>query len=446
MLLRFASDDRLVEQLRAGSEVAFETIFDRHHRGLLAFCRHMLGSVEEAEDAVQHTFLAAYRDLMGSDKPIQLRPWLYTIARNRCLSVLRAPDRDVHTDFEPPTEQLSAVVERRQDLRDLLVDLARLPDDQRASLVLAEVGGLSHEEIAAVLSCRREKVKALVFQARTALIAGRTARETPCAEVREQLANLTGGALARRHMRDCAGCREYRDQVRAQRLKLGLALPVAPTIGLKGAVLGGAGAAAAGAGGGAGAAATGSLAAKALVAVALAGGGVAVVDTAHERSRAPAERAGTAAPAVKPATSLPVATVVAPAPTAAATPAADTRPGPKATVRRLRAKGRRVGAGAEKRRGPKAKVEKVRGVKETAAKRRGPKAKTKTKVKTPRGPTPNASKPRALDPKPAKPKKERATRDQPRAGRLPPATPEPRSPKRCGPSAGAEAGPCAGGP
>src|SRR5215213_1312749 len=77
-LLRLASDERLVEHVRAGSEAAFEVLFDRHHRGVLGFCRHMLGSVEEAEDAVQHTFLAAYNELVGSTKHVQLRPWLYT--------------------------------------------------------------------------------------------------------------------------------------------------------------------------------------------------------------------------------------------------------------------------------------------------------------------------------------------------------------------------------
>ena len=68
-LLRLASDERLVELLRGGSEAAFEALFDRHHRGVLGFCRHMLGSVEEAEDAVQHTFLAAYRELSESASP-----------------------------------------------------------------------------------------------------------------------------------------------------------------------------------------------------------------------------------------------------------------------------------------------------------------------------------------------------------------------------------------
>src|SRR4051794_36181958 len=89
-LLRLAADERLVALVRQGSQPAFEVIYDRHHRGILSFCRHMLSSREEAEDAVQHTFMAAYGDLVGSEKDIQLRAWLYAIARNRCLSILRS--------------------------------------------------------------------------------------------------------------------------------------------------------------------------------------------------------------------------------------------------------------------------------------------------------------------------------------------------------------------
>src|SRR3954469_25143630 len=293
VLLRVASDDRLVDHVRAGSEAAFEVVYDRHHRGILAFCRHMLGSAEEAEDALQHTFMAAYRDLLSSEKAIQLRPWLYTIARNRCFSMLRARrERPLGEMDEPATENLSAEVQRRQDLRDLLADLSGLPDDQRAALVLAEVGAVSHDEIAAVLEVPREKVKALVFQARSSLIASRKARDTPCEEIREQLANLRGGSLRRttlrRHLRECPGCRAFRADVERQRRALVAALPVVPTLGLKDTALeaafgsgsaGGGAAVAAGAGAGAAvstAAAGGSaLAAKVLVAVAVVGGGTA---------------------------------------------------------------------------------------------------------------------------------------------------------------------------
>ena len=280
-LLRLASDERLVDALRGGSEAAFEVIYTRHHRGVLSFCRHMLGSVEEAEDALQHTFLAAYRDLLRSDKPIQLRPWLYAIARNRCLSVLRSRrERSTDEPVEPSTEHLSHEVERRHDLRALLGDLADLPPDQRAALVLAELGDMSHDEIGAVLECPKDKVKALVFQARSSLIASRTARETSCAEIRQQLANLRGGSLRRntlrRHLRDCPGCRDYRDQVLAQRSALALILPVAPTLGLKATVLGAVGVTAAAGGGAA------TVAATAVVALCVAGGGTAAVDIARE--------------------------------------------------------------------------------------------------------------------------------------------------------------------
>jgi RNA polymerase sigma factor (sigma-70 family) len=326
-LLRLASDERLVELLRGGSEAAFETLFDRHHRGVLGFCRHMLGSPEEAEDVVQHTFLAAYREIVGSDKPIQLRPWLYAIARNRSLTLLRTRARQATGELhEPPTEHLAAEVERRHDLRALLGDVSRLPDNQRAALVLAELADMPHEEIAEVLGCRREKVKALVFQARSSLIASRTARETSCAEIREQLTTLTGGSLrrndVRRHLADCAGCREFRAAVRRQRRDLALVLPVAPSVGLKAAVLGG-GAVAAGTAGGT------AVATKILVIAAIAGGGTAAVEveTSKEES-GPAVTRSSPAPAP---VAAPAAPVIGRPETAHAAPAA--QHGPAKAVR-----------------------------------------------------------------------------------------------------------------
>ena len=68
MLLRVASDARLVALIREGRTAAFEAAYDRYHRQILSFCRHMLGDADEAEDAVQHTFAAAYTDLMASDQ------------------------------------------------------------------------------------------------------------------------------------------------------------------------------------------------------------------------------------------------------------------------------------------------------------------------------------------------------------------------------------------
>jgi RNA polymerase sigma factor (sigma-70 family) len=263
-LLAAASDDRLAEQIRRGNDAAFEVVYDRHHRGILAFCRHMLGSRDEAEDAVQQTFASAYSALRSSERDVRLKAWLYTIARNRCLSILRARREQPAELDEQATAGLSEQVQQRADLRDLLHDLRELPPEQREALVLFELGDLSHAEIAGVIGVDPMKVKALVFQARSALIETREARAIPCAEIREELSTATGGALRRgplrRHVKVCDGCREYRDQVRSQRLALAVLLPVVPTAGLKEGVLGAIGFGGGGGAGGAGLASGASLA------------------------------------------------------------------------------------------------------------------------------------------------------------------------------------------
>jgi RNA polymerase sigma factor (sigma-70 family) len=231
-----ASDQRLAEQVGAGSEPAFEALFNRHHRPVLAFCRRMLGSQEDAEDATQLTFLAAYHTLARSEPPEALRPWLYGIARHRCLTALRLRRERPFEDLpNGATAEPGSELSTREELRAILTDIARLPADQRAALVLAELGDLPHAEIAQILGCRRAKVKALVFQARASLTAGRVGRETPCAEIRGQLVTLRGGALRRtalhRHLRECASCRAFREEIRSRRRRV--LLPVVPTVGLK---------------------------------------------------------------------------------------------------------------------------------------------------------------------------------------------------------------------
>src|SRR4051812_19289395 len=234
----------------------------------------MLGSREEAEDALQHTFAAAYRALAcAGDRPAALKPWLYTIARNRCLTVLRARRTREAVPDTPGDgtvgEGLADAVQLRADLRDLVEDLHRLPEDQRAALVLFELGDHSHAEIAEVLDVERAKVKALVFQAREGLLRARTARDTPCAEIRRHLSSRTR-ALPRRgvirgHLDCCAACAAFALEVRRQRAALAIILPVVPSLELRGSVLAplaGGGATVAGggaalAGGGAGAGASG---------------------------------------------------------------------------------------------------------------------------------------------------------------------------------------------
>jgi RNA polymerase sigma factor (sigma-70 family) len=241
----------------------------------------MLGSREEAEDVVQQVFAAAYQALLADERDIALKAWLYAIARNRCLSVLRVRREHVELDDDaaqfPATAGLSAEVEQREDLRALLDDLQRLPDEQRAALVLAELGAHSHEEIAVVLGVPTAKIKALIFQAREALMIRRLAREADCGPIREQLAVLRGGSRRRRelrhHVAQCDGCRAFEAEVRRQRAGLAVLLPVAPTLALKESSLAAAFAASGGGAAAAGGAAAGGAAAGSATAGTMAAGG-----------------------------------------------------------------------------------------------------------------------------------------------------------------------------
>lgn len=299
-------DRQLAALAAAGDESAFEAIFERHHRGLLSLCRYLLGSLEEAEDALQHTFAAAYRQLVERQPPEHLRAWLYSTARNRCLDVLRAR-RDLPAALPPAsTAGLSDEVERRSDLRELVDDIGRLPEDQRAALVMSEIEELGHAEVAHALGCPRGKVRALVYQARSSLAGWREARALPCREVRQELAVARGGALRqghlRRHLKLCPDCAAFREDVDRQRRGLALVLPVLPALGLKERVLEAAwGAAGAGGSAGAGGAAGGKLGSLGATAVKIGaaalvlGGGVAGFAGLTDGSPLDGEQTGTPA-------------------------------------------------------------------------------------------------------------------------------------------------------
>jgi RNA polymerase sigma factor (sigma-70 family) len=236
--LRLASDDRLVAFVRRGDIGAFEVLYERHSRGLLSFCLYMLGSRPDAEDAVQTTFASAYRALRADERPVALRAWLFTIARNDCLSIMRRRRPTVELNGElalrgDPLREL----ELREEVRHMLEGMRELPERQRAALVLAELHGLSQVEIGGVLGVEPEQVKAYVYQARSNLISARRAREADCREIREELATARVAALLRgrlrRHVRSCDDCRVYADGLARQRHQLGALLPLVPSLVLK---------------------------------------------------------------------------------------------------------------------------------------------------------------------------------------------------------------------
>ncbi len=239
---RIASDERLVALVRNGEEAAFEALYERHASELLSFCVYMLGSRQDAEDAVQATFSSAYTALRRDNRPVSLRPWLFAIARNDCLSILRRRRPWEELNGEPalgpdPVRQL----ELREELRNVVVGMRELPEHERVALVLTEMHGLSQRDTGTVLGVRAEQVKAYIYQARSKLISEREARETDCREIREELATARGAVLLRgrlrRHVRGCEDCRGYAAGVSQQRRQLAALLPIAPSLGLRYRVL-----------------------------------------------------------------------------------------------------------------------------------------------------------------------------------------------------------------
>jgi len=270
---------------RSGNAGAFETIVDRYQARLLAFCRQMLRSNEDAEDVLQEVFVNAYRAMLADEREINLRPWLYRIARNRCLNHLRKPTADAQEsmDMVPAVEAASTAekVSNREEFRQLLADVGKLPETQRTALLLREMDAMSYEEIAAAMEASVPSVKSLLVRARISLAEASQARQLTCGEVRLELAEAAEGLRkvsgpVRRHVRDCDECSDFRAQVRSNDKVMAALAPAGALVALKGFILSklGLSGATGGATGGAGAAGAGATATAATATSAGAVGGV----------------------------------------------------------------------------------------------------------------------------------------------------------------------------
>lgn len=177
------SDQALVSSMRAGTQRAFELLVARYQTRLLRFCWQILRSKEDAEDALQDVFASAYRAILADDREIRLQPWLYRIARNRCINQLRRAAIITsdsigahHADGGPtPVEKVVG----RQRLHELIGDVQALPDTQRIALLLCEIDGLSYKQIALATNNTVPGVKSLLVRARSNLLGSAAARDTP---------------------------------------------------------------------------------------------------------------------------------------------------------------------------------------------------------------------------------------------------------------------------
>lgn len=152
---------------------AAERLFEDYSGRVYRYCLWRLGSPEEAEDALQATYLNAWRSLRGGVRPLETRPWLFQIAANVCSTVLRGRLRGAPVELRSP-EDLDRVGSSREpgdELFGLSAALEALPERQRHALLLRDWRGLRYDEIAAELDVSYSAVEALLFRARRTVAA-----------------------------------------------------------------------------------------------------------------------------------------------------------------------------------------------------------------------------------------------------------------------------------
>lgn len=230
--LSMLPDTRLARLAAEGSRGAFAAIYERHHQALYRYCRSILGNPEEAKDALQNTMVSALRALPGERRTIALRPWLFRVAHNEAISVLRRRSPETPIEEADDVAAVASDPAVRERLRTLFEDLQELPERQRGALVMRELNGLSYADIASSLHASAAAAKQIVYEARTALHELEEGREMECEAARRSISARDGrilrGRKLRAHLRSCDDCRSFRDAISGRRTDFKALAPPLP--------------------------------------------------------------------------------------------------------------------------------------------------------------------------------------------------------------------------
>lgn len=213
------SDERLVRRAAGGEERAFAAIFGRYHQPLYRYCLAIVGDSQDAQDALQNTMLKVLRALPGEAREIKLKPWLYRIAHNESIDLLRRrrDTRELGPELVAPEPPLAEELAVRERLRSLLSDLDELPERQRGALVMRELAGLDFDGIASALGTSSAVARQTLYEARLGLQQMDEGRDMDCATVTKTLSDGDGRVTRRRdiraHLRACADCRRFRAEI-----------------------------------------------------------------------------------------------------------------------------------------------------------------------------------------------------------------------------------------
>jgi RNA polymerase sigma-70 factor (ECF subfamily) len=171
-----------------GTAEATHRLYRAHRRQVYAYCLHKLRSREEAEDAVQTTFMNAFRALQRGTVPQHEQAWLFRIAHNECLNRQTSSVRRLRVESPNDLHVLEGSIAAPEagdalELLSLEDALDRMPHNQRLAILLREWQGLSYREIATQLRVSQTAVEMLIFRARRGLAAA-LSHEAPAEEQR----------------------------------------------------------------------------------------------------------------------------------------------------------------------------------------------------------------------------------------------------------------------
>jgi len=247
-MARVLSDVQLTRRAAGGDERAFAAIFDRYHQRLYRYCLAIVGEAQDAQDALQNTMVRVLRALPGEERKLELKPWLYRIAHNESIELLRRR-RETRPlegmELASPGSSLAEDAMTRDRLRRLISDLDQLPERQRGALVMRELAGLDFAEIGAALGTSASVVRQTLYEARLGLRQMDEGRAMSCAAVTKVLSDGDGRVARRReiraHLRTCPSCRSFREEIggRERDLAALAPLPAVAASGILHGLLGG---------------------------------------------------------------------------------------------------------------------------------------------------------------------------------------------------------------
>ena len=234
-------DDRLAGRAARGDRHAFAELYRRHHQRLYRYCLSLVGDPEDAADALQGTMAKALSSLERGETVKNVRPWLFRIAHNAAIDLIRlrrhrAPVEEIEEIESSALTAPSAAsqAQSREELAEVVSDIRGLPERQGSALVMRELSELSYVEIAGALETSPLAARQLVHQARTLLHDNRAGRTMDCYAVRQALDETDGrrprDRRIRAHLSACRDCEAYRRSIRSRRSALAaLAPPLTPT-------------------------------------------------------------------------------------------------------------------------------------------------------------------------------------------------------------------------